>query len=211
MSKKLTQALMLCLGLLMATISFAYGDPDIHGVMQNNYYNNSVLGFSIKLPENWKIISTQQEATMSKRARQITFGNNKNLNAMANALQGNIVLLFGAGSNPGNPENSGIAAKAIKVAPGEISANSDVLEQTKFALTKLSLVKPDLIGPIQHMKIGDIDFATMAVQFRFNAYTVNEIIYTTIRKNYVLMFAAEYHTNAQKITLEKTFDTLLFY
>lgn len=205
MFHRVARSALLCLCIAGASIAYGFAvRDDIHGILQNNIYTNSVLGLSIKFPEEWK-------TSLNSTGLKTQIIANSSQTALSDSVRPNGLLLFRVSAKPGEE----IIANAYQLSDVDakaINSNAQILEQIKFALLHATKLTADNIDDVEISKLGGVEFASMKIHYKdANDNLITETLYAGQRDKYVLFFTTIYNTPEQACELQNAFNTMLFY
>lgn len=205
MFQKLAQGALLCLCVAGASLTYGFAiGNDLHGNLQNNIYTNSMLGLSIKFPEEWK-------TSLDTSALKTKIIGNSAPQTLSDTVKTNGILLFRVSAQPGEE----IIANAYQLNASDakaINSNAQILEQIKFALLHATKLTDKNMDDIEISKLGGVEFASMKIHYTDeNQKPVTETLYAGQRDKYVLFFTTIYNSPQQATELQNAFNTMLFY
>lgn len=205
MFQRVAQSTLFCFCLLGASLSFGFAvRDDIHGTLQNNIYTNSVLGLSIRFPEEWK-------TSLNTTGLKTQIIANSSPKSLSDTVTPNGFLLFSVSAKPGE-EIIGNAYELSSTDVKTINSIAQILEQIKFALLHATKLTNDNMDAIEISKLGGVEFASMKIHYiDTNNKPVTETLYAGVRDKYVLFFTTIYNTPEQATELQNAFNTMLFY
>lgn len=186
--------------------------PDNYqGKLEKGIYTNDFLGFTIKLPDGWKPLNTDEEGAVKEVGKQLLQKDDAKYNAQIESSLESARTLLAATKNPfGTPENAQITIQLETRAVGDGYALRDVAAATQKFLQSNFNAPIKITREIYETKISGAD----AIGFEFEA-TVNGINYhqriiLVRRKGFMTMFSFGYLNAEDLAPLEKSLQSLSF-
>lgn len=202
----------LCLAVLLGCGGKASDGIDF-GSFQGSTYTNEYFAMSLTIPEGWSVQTHESLQQMAKVGGQVIAGDDQNLQASMRAAELQTVNLFAAFERPVGtpvPYNPSIVAVAEHVShmPG-IKSGKDYLYHAR-QLLEAGQLKVTFLKEVPSVRLGGVEFHTMAVQLSMAGRTMTQQYYAAVMKGYALGFVISYVTDAQRTVMESALKTLTF-
>jgi hypothetical protein len=185
-----------------------------YGKVENNIYTNSFFNFEIAIPENWTILSKEQQNNMQKTGRKLIAGDDENLNAIIKASEVNTAYLLSTmqyEQGTAVEYNPGIAivAENTKNFPG-IKTGSDYLFQSRKFLESSQLKYDYIDKEFTKVTINGTDYYAMNASIKYMNLDIKQTFYAIVKKGFSIAIIISYVSDEQKATLLKSINSMKF-
>lgn len=202
------------LAFLVISLYSCSGDSHDHteidlGTMKGNVYQNKFFEFKLKLPDNWKKISSKQRHLIAKKEVKLLAGKNfemeKNLDHAHNT-KSYLFSWFQKLSGTGFSASMLGVAERLTGSQG-INSAKEYLSSVS-ALMHHSAVRYKRIGEIKLVKLNTQYFSVLSVEATVAGQNIKQRYYTRIHRDYALTLIISWENDSQLTIMNQSLSNI---
>lgn len=173
-----------------------------HGVLASTTYTNDYFNLKIEFPKSWHIASKAEKKELNNAGKNMMKASARNSPAMDASLARTLNLATAFKHPPGTPNvgynsNFAILAERVKHLPG-IKTGADYLHHAKKTMQTQMRLRTSFQPIETGSKIGSLSADCLPVEISIGPSKVQQRIYATRVKDYVLVVILNYESPSDR-------------
>ena len=178
------------------------------GEVKDTTYRNAFFNFSFDFPGDWYRLGEAEMSAAKKGGLEILKTEREKTNhAFAEATQKEVALFALSQGKFGSQKSANLVIGVLKQSNSQIDSMEVLRVSKNFLLTNPKIT---LFEDVQRTQLNGTEFSTVTLKTTVGSESINQKIFTTMRKGYSVTFVLTYKTSEELKSLEKFFGSLRF-
>ena len=181
------------------------------GTRSGSTFSHEHFNFKITFPEDWYIMTEEEQAALMRTGQEMSAGENAQLKAAIKAAESQTLNLVAAFQHPPGAVvtsnmNIIISAERVAHAPG-IKTGADYLNHTRNMLMQTPF-QPRIDAVEQDQKVGPLTMDVLPVHINMGMQEVHQRMHAARTGDYVLLIAITYTSDEERARLEEILQSM---